>query len=53
MFAIFIELLKDLLTGEFFRIWHEHKIDEAANAQNDANSMSDDDIAKQLRKWQR
>lgn len=51
MWVIALKFITELLTGDIFRLWAAHKVQEANNADNKVLSLSDAAVAEQLRKW--
>lgn len=49
-----LSFLGHILSGEAFSLWKEHKLTEAIDAKNKANSLSDADAINELRdEWTR
>lgn len=54
MFGTIASIILNLLAKVGWGFWKEHKKNEAQNAANKANSLSDDAVVSELRtKWQR
>ncbi len=48
MLQLLLKFAFELLSGDVYRIWQQHKLNEAKNAQNNVNSLSDADLDKRV-----
>lgn len=53
MWRFALNFLSALLSGDFKRLWQEHKEKEADNAENKVASMSDSAVDNSLQHWKR
>lgn len=49
MWTTLLTFIAALMKGEVFRIWREHKLWEATNAENEIDSLSDSELDRRMR----
>lgn len=53
MWSLIFSFLKALLTGEVVRLWRQHKLNEARQAQNEVEAESGEQVQKEINEWRR